>query len=84
MNSYVSLVTVDMNSYFLMYEFISGGVMCEVPPKRMATATVRWAAARQATTTTTTTMATGDDDERGAVRWQVDEMMPSQKRFPRF
>ena len=22
----------DMNSYFLMYEFISGGAMCEVPP----------------------------------------------------
>jgi hypothetical protein len=27
-----SQVTVDMNSYFLMYEFISGGAMCEVPP----------------------------------------------------
>ncbi len=24
-----------MNSYFLMYEFISGGAMCEVPPKRV-------------------------------------------------
>ena len=23
----------DMNSYFSMYEFISGGAMCEVPPK---------------------------------------------------
>jgi hypothetical protein len=23
-----------MNMYFLMYEFISGGAMCEVPPKR--------------------------------------------------
>ena len=29
----------------------------------MATATARWAAARQATTMTTTTMATGDDDD---------------------
>ncbi len=27
-----SKVTGDMNSYFLMYEFISGGAMCEVPP----------------------------------------------------
>jgi hypothetical protein len=27
-----SLVSRYMNSYFLMYEFISGGAMCEVPP----------------------------------------------------
>jgi hypothetical protein len=32
MNSYLA-VTGDMNSFFLMFEFISGGVMCEVPSK---------------------------------------------------